>query len=131
MRKILLSTILIIILPALSIAEVACPLAGKWKSNESLTLEQMKLNRDISESQRNFLSNDFFGKLVIEYSCTEGTSCYEGECETDPYIIISQDGNAITIESTFGGKEILLNGDCYSILIEYLGFSEVFCRVEE
>lgn len=131
MRKIQLITILITLLPVLANSESECPLTGRWKSNEKLTLEQMKLSRELSEKQRNFLSNDFFGKLVIEYSCTEATSCYEGNCETDPYILTSKDGNGIIIESTFGRKEIILNGDCYSILIEYLGFSEIFCRVTE
>ena len=131
MRKVRLIVLLLIVLPVVASAEMACPLAGKWKSNEKLTLEQMELNHDLNERQIKLLSNDFFGKLLIEYSCTEGTSCYEGDCETEPYTIVSQDGNEVTIESTFGRKEIALNGNCYSILIEYLGFSEIFCRVKE
>lgn len=85
-----------------------CPLRGKWRSNEKLTLIEMKNDKDLSKRQVDFLSSDFFGKLTVEFTCNELTSYYEGEITKKEYKIIKRDEHFITIRYYENG----LGEDC-------------------
>lgn len=113
-----------------------CPIAGTWKSNEEKTLENMK-KVELTEKQISLLSNNFFGELIVEIDCEGFTSFYEGQQESIKFKKLEVNGNVYTstyYDELFGEevtRSITLEGDCYSLLLEGLGFSEVFCRTEE
>jgi hypothetical protein len=115
-----------------------CPLAGKWRSNEKATLEQMEKYGNLTEEQRNIFLN-IFGKLTLEYTCSKMTSYYEDSlvAKDMKYEIIKREGNLLEIKyhapELLGGvttKRITLVGDCYYLSVGRFTFSEVFCRVE-
>ena len=97
----------------------------------------MKKDKDLSKRQVDFLSNNFFGKLIVEFTCNELTSYYEGEITKKEYKIIKRDGNYITIRYFENGLgedcdyTIELAGDCYYIPLPILKFREVMCRIKE
>ncbi len=114
------------------------PLLGKWHSNVKATLEQMEKYGNLTEEQRNIFLN-IFGKLTLEYTCSEVTSYYEGSLveKNIKYEIIKREGNLLEIKyhatELLGGtttKRITLVGDCYYLPLERFTFSEVFCRVK-
>ena len=123
-------------LPQYLIADDNCPLKGKWKSNEKMTLKEMAKDKNLSKKQIELFSKDFFGKLIVEISCDEFTSYYEGNVSRYKYKLLSKDGNIIKIEvddPIYRGLEIKtieIKDDCYFIPVGSLGFREVFCRIE-
>ena len=112
-----------------------CLISGKWKSHQEKTLANMA-NVKMTKKQRKVLSNNFFGKLVYINTCNESTSYFEGEKETTKFISMKEKGNIVITEyfSSFYNKVIkekaIFEGECYSTLIQSLGFREVFCRVK-
>ena len=121
--------------PALLFSGQDCPLAGKWQSNEKLTLIEMGKAKSLAEKRINFLSDSFFGKLIVDMTCDEATSYYEGNIDTTKYKILSRVGDALKIELYDGSsdkpsvKTVELRGACYLISLDSLGFSEVFCKI--
>jgi len=130
MRKIALIIFCLFCIPSVSFAEDDCPLKGKWYSNEKATLEQMDKYGNLTEKQRKLLSNKFFGKLTIEYSCTEATIYYNDTVKTEKYKITKRNGNTLEVELSSTKEQITLAGDCYLISLEPLTFSEVFCKAK-
>jgi len=117
-------------------AQESCILQGKWYSNEEATLREMAKNKNLTEKQIAFFSNNFFGKLIIDYTCSEFTSYYEGESTTFKYKVIQQKENFLMAQyydhilKENITKELEISGNCYYTPLEGLGFKEVFCKVE-
>ncbi len=130
----ILLIILLFWLPAC--AKDSCILKGRWQSNEKATLEQMEKYGGVTEKQRQFFTNNFFGKLTVEYTCTEATLHSEGGTSTGRYKIIRQEGNVLEVQfyakvlDDGTTKRIILYDDCYRVPLHNLNFSEVFCRVK-
>ena len=130
--------ILLVILLSLcsACAKDSCILKGRWQSNEKVTLEQMEKYGDVTEKQRQFFTNNFFGKLTVEYTCTEVTLHSEGATSTGKYKIIHQVDNVLEVQfydkvpDDGITKRIIFYGDCYQVPLHNLHFSEVFCRVK-
>ncbi len=127
------------ILPCLLLAcaKDNCILKGRWNSNEKATLEQMeKHGGGITEKQRQFFANKFYGKLIVEYTCTEATLQSEGGPSTGKYKIIRRHENVLDVQfydkvpEDGVTKMIILYGDCYQVPQHNLHFNEVFCRVK-
>ncbi|HVP77668.1 MAG TPA: hypothetical protein VMV04_07210 [Thermodesulfobacteriota bacterium] len=102
-------------------ARYDCPLAGKWRSNEKATIEQMEKYGNLREEQRNIFSN-IFGKVTLQVTCSEVTIYYDDTlvAKDVKYKIINRDGNLLEIKyytpEILGGittKRITLVGDCY------------------
>ncbi len=131
----LIFIILFISLDFSALAE-ECALKGKWQSNETATLREMAKASNLTAKQKAFFSNNFFGKLIIEYTCNEFTTYYEGESDTTGYKVVKRDGNFITLkdlDDVCGApclKIIELDGDCYLIPLPGLDFKEVFCKIK-
>ncbi|MDO8310946.1 MAG: hypothetical protein Q7T25_03305 [Sideroxyarcus sp.] len=112
-----------------------CRIAGKWKSNEEKTLQNMR-SAQLTETQRKRLSSVVFGKLIISYTCKGFVTTYEGKEDAYQFITMKESGDIVTIEmlDPVSNKKIInkliLNGDCYSSHSKGLGFDEVFCRVK-
>ena len=137
MRKMKTKILLMILLslwPAC--AKDSCLLKGRRQSNEKATLEQMEKYGGVTEKQRQFFTNKFFGKLTVEYTCTEATLHSAGGASTGKYKIIRREGNVLEIQfydkvpDDGITKRIILDGDCYQVPLHNLHFSEVFCRVK-
>jgi hypothetical protein len=117
-------------------AKDSCILKGRWQSNEKATLEQMEKYGGVTKKQRQFFTNNFFGKLTVEYACTETTLLSEGGSSTGKHKIIRQEGNVLDVQfydkvpDDGITKKIILYGDCYQVPLHNLHFSEVFCRVK-
>jgi len=112
-----------------------CRIAGVWKSNEELTLKNME-KAQLTEKQRKLFSNNFFGKLVLNYTCKGFTSTFEGKIDTYEFLSMSESGDTVTTEyyDPFYKQNMkrtaVISGNCYSIALEHLGFDEVFCRIK-
>ena len=134
MKTKILLMVLLSLLPAC--AKDSCILKGQWQSNEKATLEQMEKYGGVTEKQRKFFTNNFFGKLMVEYTCTEATLHGEGGTSTGKYKIIRQVGNVLDVQfydkvpDDGITKRIILYGDCYQVPQHNLHFNEVFCRVK-
>ena len=137
-----------------SFAQDDCPLKGKWKSNAEATKQEIAKSNKYTNEQREKLSSEIFGKLIVEYTCTEHTTYYDGQTHQFSYKILKHNGNKLIVQyidkecdNTFIGQdinssescynecdgatteqEIYLNDDCYSVGYEILGYREVFCR---
>ena len=138
-----------------SLAQDDCPLKGKWKSDAEATKQEIEKNKKYTKKQREKLSSEIFGKLIVEYTCTEHTTNYEGQTHQFSYKILECNGNKLTVQyidkecdntlvwqdinsnescsnecdGTTTVQEIYLNGECYSIGYETSGYSEIFCRI--
>jgi hypothetical protein len=93
---------------------------------------------NLTEEQRNAFLNAF-GKLTLEYTCSEVTAYYEDRLvvKNMKYEIIKRQGNSLDIK--YDSKDLLgrltanritLVGDCYYLPLEQFTFNEVFCRVK-
>ncbi len=129
--------LLLILAPLLlACAKNNCILKGRWQSNEKATLEQMEKYGGITEKQRQFFTNKFYGKLMVEYTCTEATLHSKGGTSTGKYKIIRRQGNVLDVQfydkipEDGITKTIILHGDCYQVPQHNLHFNEVFCRVK-
>lgn len=135
MKTKILLVILLSLCPAC--AKDSCVLKGRWQSNEKATLEQMEKYGGVTEKQHQLFTNNFFGKLMAEYTCTEITLHSEGGTSTGKYKIIHQEGNVLEVrfydEVPDDGitRTIILCGDCYQVLpLLDVHFNEVFYRVK-
>ena len=123
-----------------SFAQDDCPLKGKWKSSAEATKQEIAKNNKYTHEQRKKLSSEIFGKLIVEYTCTEHTTYYDGQTHQFSYKILKSDGNKFTVQyidkdcdnkiigqdinssescsnecdGTTTEQEIYLYGDCYS-----------------
>jgi len=138
-----------------SLAQDDCPLKGKWKSDAEATKQEIEKNKKYTKKQREKLSSEIFGKLIVEYTCTEHTTNYDGQTHQFSYKILKRNENKLTVQyidkecdntlisqdinsnescnnecdGTTTVQEIYLNGECYSIGYETSGYSEIFCRI--
>jgi hypothetical protein len=114
----------------------SCPITGKWKSNEKLTLASMNETGRITEKQREIFENGFFGKLELDINCSSFTTTFDGVSETYSYETIHQTQDSVTASyySKVLQKQVevtsTITGNCYSTPIEQLNFNEYFCRIE-
>jgi deoxyribodipyrimidine photolyase-like uncharacterized protein len=137
-----------------SLAQDDCPLKGKWKSDAEATKQEIEKNKKYTKKQREKLSSEIFGKLIVEYTCTEHTTYYDGQTHQFSYKILKRNENKLTVQyidkecdnslisqdinssescnnecdGATTEQEIYLTGDCYSVGYEILGYREVFCR---
>lgn len=109
-------------------------IAGVWKSNGELTLKNME-KAQLTEKRRKLFSKNFFGKLVLDYTCKGFTSTFEGKVDTYQFLSMSESGDTVTTEyyDPFNKQNLKrtasFESNCYSIPLEHLGFDEIFCRV--
>lgn len=114
-----------------------CPLKGKWKSNSELTLKGIKINNTFTQERLEYLSKEFFGKLIVEFTCNSFTTFNGNEKVKTDYKIIKQEGNFITIEyfDEALGKSVQdrieIVGDCYYSSPMTFGIKEAMCKIKE
>ncbi len=82
---------------------------------------------------------DFFGRLVVEFDCSQMRSFYKGQVhESDYELVFVSPGESDVIIQAHDRQSprssvltYVMDGDCFSRDIDGLGFSEVFCRLSD
>jgi hypothetical protein len=120
-----------------SFAQDDCILKGKWKSNAIATKKDMEKNNVYTKEGREKIAKELFGRLTVEYTCSDYTTNFDGQTYIFGYKILKRNGNSLTVlyidrecEDNNLEQEIILNGDCYSVKFETLGYSEIFCKIK-
>lgn len=119
-----------------SSANVSCVMAGKWRSNEKLTLLDMNANGKITNKQRAVFENKFFGRMVVEFTCTKARAYFIDYGPNDDgwenYTIVRETPDYVEIKGSNANAEqnlrFKIEGNCYKMPVSNLGFSEYFCR---
>lgn len=117
-----------------------CLLKGMWQSNKEKTLIDLEANAvSLTETQRKVFYDDFFGKLIIDNNCSSYITYFDGVVDggdKSDFEILYEDETSVTMKSRdFTGEKVIRtlelteDGECYSIPLGSLGFSEFFCRV--
>ena len=74
--------------------------------------------------------------MIVVNTCEDFTTYYDGEKEVTKFISLKEKGNVVITEyynelyQSVIKRKLTLSGNCYSVELEELGFSEVFCRVD-
>ncbi|MGX5172501.1 hypothetical protein ACUR5C_00570 [Aliikangiella sp. IMCC44653] len=126
--------ILVLMFLFVAVKVSACPLEGYWKSNEEKTLASFRQAKNSTEKQKALLSEDFFGKLYIQFECEKFTAVLEDWVETYSYALVSATDKNVTFKysSELEGevvREATIEGDCYSLSINDGQFKEYFCPI--
>jgi hypothetical protein len=117
------------------LASDACPIEGRWKSNEEKTLDNMR-RANLTDRQWEILGNGFFGRLVLDMDCKGFISYFDGEVSEVSFEKVVVRGNRVTASYYDLDREkeicrtVVIEQNCYSMKLPGLNFSEVFCRVE-
>ena len=130
-------TIALIGFPALTAAADDCPLQGKWKSDEARTLADISTIDTISAGAANAVSQDVFGHMIHEWTCTEFRA-YPDDSKPDEavtYRIESREAELYVVtvygSTVYGATEIDLKiafeGACYKVQMPGRKFYEYFC----
>ena len=125
-----------------SLALVGCPaktcdMCGRWQSNADRTLAEMEMSPLLSDKQRRFFRNNFYGRLIVEIRETHSRAYFPDEFSEsvaawEPWQEISRSGDSVTVKETIAGETLIrsvtLHGNCYRVDQPNLGFGEWFCR---
>lgn len=113
-----------------------CRMAGKWKSNEALTIADMKKHGHVTDEQRRVLADGFFGRLVHEFTCSKGRTYFAEKGPKNaawlPYRVLEKGRNYVVLGDPGGkraqGVRFEFVGRCFKLPVAKLGFDEFFCR---
>jgi hypothetical protein len=119
------------------VQESKSPIVGRWKSDETETLREIRNSGSLTDKQIEILTSKVqFGKLILEIDNEEIISYYEGDIETEKYKLIKIDGPFTEIESKNPiTKEletivIEVRGEKMLVPSTLVDFREVFVRIE-
>ncbi len=134
MRTCAVLALLALSVPALCEA-ADCPLQGTWKSDAPRTLADIAANDAMSPRAMSALSDDFFGHMIHEWTCTELRGGFDRDPPPEPvtYRIAEQTAEHLLV--TFPGKEetdlrLVWEGNCYKIRFADRQYHEYFCPLE-
>ena len=129
-----LLTISIILFPAIGALAADCPLQGKWKSDAARTLADIATRDSFEDGALNAVSEDLFGHMIHEWTCTEFRAYFEDSEPADAvtYQIHEREAESFIV-TVHGATEfelkIALEGACYKVLVGGRQFYEYFCPV--
>ena len=111
-----------------------CPLQGKWKSDSARTLADIGTRDTFDAEALNAVSQDLFGHMIHEWTCTEFRAYPEGSEPGDAVEYQIDDREAESFIVTFHGEtefelQFALEGACYKVLIGQRQFYEYFCPI--
>jgi hypothetical protein len=109
-------SLLAIVLPAASEAE--CRLEGTWKSDSARTLAAIAARSD--PVALNALSNDLFGHMIHEWTCTHMRAWFDDQNPPKPvpYNVVEVGADSIVVsfpESEDVVLRITFEGECYNV----------------
>ena len=76
----------------------ANPLLGKWQSDEERTLQEVKKVVDMPKVARDLLENNFFGKLIFEFTETKIYSEFDENKSEDIYEVVRIKDDSVIIK---------------------------------
>ena len=90
---------------------------GRWKSDEALTLADMRKHPEVTDKARALFEKDFFGRLVLIFGPRVVESYFEGaDGKTDHYServdVVASGSNWVTLRSRASGGERLTQWGC-------------------
>ncbi len=110
-------------------------LTGTWQSDADATMAELRKTRSLTDEQDAKL-RPLFGKMKITYTETTITIDFEGKVDTQPYQILSEDGDTITIKSwsAFSKQDEVyhirfVGSDRYWVDVEQFAMRECFRRI--
>lgn len=114
-----------------------CELCGHWRSDAERTLTEMEKSSVLSDKQRRFFRNDFYGHLIVETRENDGRAYFPDQAPDsvpwEPWEVVMRSDESLTVRYSMGGKtferSIMIDEDCYRVEQPELGFGEWFCRV--
>lgn len=125
-----------VIILALPLQAVSCPLEGYWKSDEEKTLVSFRQAKNSTSKQKKLFENNFFGKLYMHIQCKKFITVMDDWIETTQYDLLSSSSKSVTIRysSELEGevvREVTIDGDCYFLEVNGGQFKEYFCPISE
>jgi len=130
-----LAALLFLALSGPALCESApCPLHGTCKSDATRTLADIAANDAMSRTSMNAISNDFFGHMIHEWTCTELTAKFDYQPHYQPMAYRIAEHTSEFLLVTFPGDEegdlrLVWEGDCYKIRFGNNRYHEYFCPV--
>lgn len=104
-------------IPVLCSAQVPECFVGRWKSDEILTLADMRKHPEVTEKARDLFENSFFGHLVLIFGPRHVGGYLEGEQTREDLSfnrvdIVASGPNWLTLRSRVLGEEMLQKWAC-------------------
>jgi hypothetical protein len=83
---------------------------GRWKSDESLTLADMRKHPEVTDKARSLFENRFFGRLVLINGSHYGAAYFEDDpapqaLTFEPYDVVERGADWMILRSTLLGFE--------------------------
>jgi hypothetical protein len=84
---------------------------GLWKSDATLTLEDMRKHPEITEKARSLFENNFFGHLVVIYGSRSSASYFEDREDRqsltfEPYDVVERGPDWMLLSREFSGTKV-------------------------
>lgn len=103
--------VLCMLTPASSMAELPSCLLGRWRSNEELTLNDMRQHPEVTAKARALFENRFFGRLVIVNTPTLGGGYMEPEQDREslvlePFQVVTSTATSAVIRTNLMGTPL-------------------------
>ncbi|NUN61970.1 MAG: hypothetical protein HUU13_12910 [Burkholderiaceae bacterium] len=134
MRK-LLAVLALTVAPTCAFSQVPGCLVGRWKSDEALTLADMRKHPEVTERAKALFENRFFGRLILIFGSRHIGSYFEDEqgradLSFDEVRVVESGSNWATLRSRLLGVEHLQrwgceNGRIYAVITKW-EFREYF-----
>ncbi|MES2632265.1 MAG: hypothetical protein V4669_04795 [Pseudomonadota bacterium] len=126
--------IALLVAPLCSLADVPSCLVGLWKSDEELTLADMRKHPDVSERAKALFENKFFGRLVLVFGTRYIGSYFPGEPQEqtkfEPVRVVDTGPNWVKVKYNLLGNDVFQHWGCdkgkiYSVVSKW-EFREYF-----
>ena len=108
---------------------------GRWKSDEQLTLQDMRKHPEVSEKAKALFESHFFGRLVVIYGAKHYGAYFEGEQNSnpirfEPYRVVEQGADWMVLRDESLGVEskskLFCEGGRIYALVSKWEFKEYF-----
>jgi len=119
--------------------QIPAAFVGTWQSDESLTLASMSKSQDLSQSDREMFSNDFFGDRVMEFQIDRARSYFVG-CEWEGveqdmswhrYDVAASGPDFMTLKAPLEVATWRIEGELIYVELPKWNFREYWRRVDE
>jgi hypothetical protein len=112
-----------------------CPLKGVWKSDAAKTLADIAANNAMSARAMSALSDDFYGHMTHEWTCTSLRAWFDRDKRAEPVPYRTSELTTESVLVTFpNGDEsdlrLIFEGDCYKIRFGHQKYYEYFCPIQ-
>ncbi len=111
-------------------------LLGKWRSDEERTLQEVQKIPALPEKFRELFENNFFGKLVFEFTKNKIYSEFDGETSEGSYKVVRSTDESITVRARSSLLQedeettYYLDGEAIYTIVSKYDFREYFKRIK-